>query len=525
MSARDGLVQARLALGKKLEEANQPNEAILQYEHAYKISPNDETTRRCLANIWQERGDAILTTEGLVAVLEPYQKALDFDPSNAIAERVRLKLDDYIHQAETDQKYDQAIKAVEQLQKLGLIDQTELNSRLAAVWLERGHAALAATGLTSAVEAYQQALTFDHQDVTTRSISSKLEEYTQQAETSQNYDKAIEAIHQLRNLLPKDASMLDLEIAFWTRRGDSLAKEGEGAEAIQAYQHALELSPNEAILTKKLRAVSTEWEKLLVADRLFNQAMVAHQTGDWTTAEKGWLQLLKIDVLDYKGRGIATLLAEASENNKKCKAHFEGGWQVYQVQDWSTAELAWQQLIDAGVETFDGQQIQSLLAQIREKRLEQKDYQAITVDTKEPEPSLAVASLGWRNLPWYAWLTVGMTAFILIVISVVLYQILGNPAAITATNSTISGRQIQITFTSDRDGNWEIYALGSDGVVERLTNNPASDQAPTWSPDGSKLAFSSNRDDGNWEVYTLDSDSVASRFTNNGVNYNPDWEH
>lgn len=42
-----------------------------------------------------------------------------------------------------------------------------------------------------------------------------------------------------------------------------------------------------------------------------------------------------------------------------------------------------------------------------------------------------------------------------------------------------------IAFTSDRDGNNEIYVIGADGSGRtRLTRNQASDVFPAWSPDG-----------------------------------------
>ena len=41
----------------------------------------------------------------------------------------------------------------------------------------------------------------------------------------------------------------------------------------------------------------------------------------------------------------------------------------------------------------------------------------------------------------------------------------------------------KITFTSDRDGNWEIYVVDADGSnLTNLTNNPAGDGFPVWSP-------------------------------------------
>ena len=50
----------------------------------------------------------------------------------------------------------------------------------------------------------------------------------------------------------------------------------------------------------------------------------------------------------------------------------------------------------------------------------------------------------------------------------------------------------QIAFSSVRDGNWEIYVMDADGQNQRrLTNHPAIDFQPSWSPDGQKIAFTS----------------------------------
>lgn len=58
--------------------------------------------------------------------------------------------------------------------------------------------------------------------------------------------------------------------------------------------------------------------------------------------------------------------------------------------------------------------------------------------------------------------------------------------------------------------------MNADGSNQvRITNNPAVDTDPEWSPDGSKKAFESNRD-GDYEIYIMKSDgSNQVRLTNN----------
>ncbi len=75
----------------------------------------------------------------------------------------------------------------------------------------------------------------------------------------------------------------------------------------------------------------------------------------------------------------------------------------------------------------------------------------------------------------------------------------------------------RIAFVSDRDGrDIEIYTMNTDGSDPiRLTYNPGTDIYPNWSPDGRKIVFVTNRD-GNGEIYTMNADgSDQTRLTDN----------
>ena len=78
--------------------------------------------------------------------------------------------------------------------------------------------------------------------------------------------------------------------------------------------------------------------------------------------------------------------------------------------------------------------------------------------------------------------------------------------------------ETKIAFISTRDGNAEIYAMNSDGTnIVRLTKHPAIDAYPAWSPNGTKIAFTSNRRNGSThEIYIMDADGKAPvRLTKN----------
>ena len=103
-------------------------------------------------------------------------------------------------------------------------------------------------------------------------------------------------------------------------------------------------------------------------------------------------------------------------------------------------------------------------------------------------------------------------------------QLTYNAASDTVARWSPDGQRI--AFASDRDGNYEIYVMGADGSnPTRLTFAAGKDLEPVWSPDGRRIAFVSFRDNTGSEIYVMGADgSNPTRLTTNtALDDNPAW--
>ena len=86
-------------------------------------------------------------------------------------------------------------------------------------------------------------------------------------------------------------------------------------------------------------------------------------------------------------------------------------------------------------------------------------------------------------------------------------------------------RNAKIAFTSNRDGNWDIYIMNADGSQQvNLTEHAAADFNPTWSPSGEQILFNSNRG-GEPDLYLMDVDgkNVRKVLAKSAERLHPTW--
>ena len=90
--------------------------------------------------------------------------------------------------------------------------------------------------------------------------------------------------------------------------------------------------------------------------------------------------------------------------------------------------------------------------------------------------------------------------------------------------------QPRIAFTSNRDGDHEIFVMNDDGSSQvQLTHNENGDFSPEWSPERSQLVYTGvpESNSSNTEIFVVDADGTTAsrRLTYSGGEYStsPEW--
>ena len=82
----------------------------------------------------------------------------------------------------------------------------------------------------------------------------------------------------------------------------------------------------------------------------------------------------------------------------------------------------------------------------------------------------------------------------------------------------------RIAFSSDRAGNYDIYAMNADGNWPwPLTDDPDEEREPSWSPDGKRIAFTHGRVKGDIYVVSDGGGNPVNLTLGDGDNRSPSW--
>jgi TolB protein len=120
------------------------------------------------------------------------------------------------------------------------------------------------------------------------------------------------------------------------------------------------------------------------------------------------------------------------------------------------------------------------------------------------------------------WLFLAVGAALLLV---GLTALLGLGAGTEQAHAAFAGKNGKIAVARLSGMDRDIYVMNPDGSDQtNLTNNPARDQWPAWSPDGKQIVFTSDRDTGaGFSLYLMSADGSNVRRLTSGQADTPTW--
>ncbi|MBN1201373.1 MAG: serine/threonine-protein kinase [Anaerolineae bacterium] len=147
-------------------------------------------------------------------------------------------------------------------------------------------------------------------------------------------------------------------------------------------------------------------------------------------------------------------------------------------------------------------------------------------NTWTPEPTDTLPARGGTRIAFDSARNGDMDIFTMNADGSDLQQLTGEPGPERGPSWSPDGSQIAFYGAPSRQSDYDIYIINRDGSgLRNLTDSPdEDDRYPTWSPDGSQIAFHSDAD-GDYDITIINVDGAGRQLITRGGNQElgPDW--
>jgi tetratricopeptide (TPR) repeat protein len=185
MSARDGLMRARLVKAKLLEEQHDIDAAANEYLKVLKLASTEETANRRLGAIWLARAAGLLSTKKLAAAGAAFREMLRYDRQPETVSRMRTLFVAYARECEVKGEIERGLQTFVLLGEL-LPHPEEALADAIGFGLRSGDALIAKGQLDAAVEFFKRLKDlYPGND----NIAARLELARKKVEERQNIDR------------------------------------------------------------------------------------------------------------------------------------------------------------------------------------------------------------------------------------------------------------------------------------------------------------------------------------------------
>ena len=113
-----------------------------------------------------------------------------------------------------------------------------------------------------------------------------MEAYADRQLASGTFAEALATITGLQEMLGEDSSTAEVIMQAWTRLGEGFLKQNRTSEALEAFQRAADVAPDDASIRSRLEDLEAVKAKEVEIDRLFDSALASQVSEDWVTAQQ-----------------------------------------------------------------------------------------------------------------------------------------------------------------------------------------------------------------------------------------------